>query len=76
MSDPKEDQTILPALAGKVAKFLAYMPINEQKESANKFYKFFSQANPNLPKLSTDNYALTALMFLPNSSLIKVIYCI
>eukprot|EP00957_Ditylum_brightwellii_P004384 332164-Ditylum_brightwellii.AAC.1 len=74
MSDLEEEQTTLLAPAGKVAKFLASMPIAEQKDLARKFYKFFVQTDPNLSKLNADNHALTALMCLPNSGLIKVMY--
>eukprot|EP00957_Ditylum_brightwellii_P120132 9166767-Ditylum_brightwellii.AAC.1 len=59
--DPKEDQMILPAPAGKVAKFLASIPIAKQKDLARKFYKFLTQTNSNLSKLNADNHALTAL---------------
>eukprot|EP00957_Ditylum_brightwellii_P018963 1426819-Ditylum_brightwellii.AAC.1 len=76
MLDPKEDQTILPAPVGKVTKFLASTPITKQKDLAKKFYEFLSQASPNLSKLNAGNHTLTALMCLPNSGLIKVVYSI
>eukprot|EP00957_Ditylum_brightwellii_P032236 2443086-Ditylum_brightwellii.AAC.6 len=70
------EELTLPALAGKVAKFLANTTMVNQKAQATELYKFLSKENQDLSKLNADNRALAALLCLPNSGLTKVVYSI
>eukprot|EP00957_Ditylum_brightwellii_P083906 6376697-Ditylum_brightwellii.AAC.1 len=73
-SEHKAEDPMLPAPTGKVLRFLATTTMVDQKVQAKELYEFLTKTTQNLSRLNADNCALTALLCLPISDLIKVIY--
>ena len=64
----------LPEAHGKIAQAFATIPINTQLTNASSLFTFLQQESPVLSKLNTDTTLFTALVNIPDSDLIKVIY--
>eukprot|EP00957_Ditylum_brightwellii_P167785 12772663-Ditylum_brightwellii.AAC.1 len=73
-TDHNSEEPTPSAPAGKVVKFLASTSMVDQKTQATELYKCLSNANQNLSNSNADKQVLTALLYLPNSGLIKVTY--
>ena len=66
----------LPAAKGKVAKLFAQIPLAQQKEDTASLLTFLQSESPQLSKLNASPSLISALVNIPDSYLLKVVYCL
>ena len=64
----------LPAATGNLAKEVNKIPIKDQKELTTSVQTFLLDPESNLTQLNSENRPYTALINVPHSNIIRVIY--
>ena len=70
------DDDTLPAATGNVPTSISSTPPATQLLQTRQFYDFVANANADLLSLNSDVVPRTALICLPRSSTVKVVYCL
>ena len=65
---------LLPAPTGDVSKVIQSVPVGDQRKQAEDFFAFLVAPNPTLSWLNEGTTCYVALVNVPKSSLVKVVY--
>ena len=66
--------TSLPAPTGDVSKSLQLVPVGDQRKQAEEFFDFLGTSNPTLSRLNEGTKCYVALVSVPKTSLVKIVY--
>ena len=66
--------TSLPAPTGDVSKSLQLVPVGDQRKQAEEFFDFLVTPNPTLSRLNEGTKCYVALVSVPKTSLVKIVY--
>ena len=66
---------VLPAPQGSVPTALHAIPLVDQRQSALDFYNFLTSPNPQLLQLNEDSSPFVALVNIPRTCDVKVVFC-
>ena len=66
----------LPSPVANVAQILHKTPLAEQRSQASPFFEFLDGTSPDLLRLNEGNQVNVALVNVPKTHLVKVVYCV
>ena len=64
----------LPTAVGPVATMIAQVPLEEQKTETTRLLDFFQQTKPDFFRLNGEQGALTAIIHVPTTMLVRLVY--
>ena len=74
VDDADDDDEPLPTAIGPIAKQFAQVGLEEQKAETERLYDFFHLAKPDFFKLNGEQGATTALIHVPATRLVRLVY--
>ncbi len=66
--------TLLTAPTGDVSKLFQIVPVADQRKQAEEIFDFLEKPNPTLSRLNEGNTCYVALVNIPKTSLVKIVY--